>query len=109
MPGMQPSRLKISVSLPSDLVDRIDQVARAESRSRSRVVESWLRSAATRGAERELEHATIAYYESQTAEESREDAAMAAALSRSARRLEVDGASVLADRPRAAKGAGRRR
>jgi len=87
---MHAPRVKISVSLPSDLVARIDRVARAEARSRSRVLEAWLRRAAREGAERELEAATIAYYESLTPEEQRAEAAMASALSAAARRLRVD-------------------
>lgn len=87
---MQSARIKISVSLPGDLIARIDRAARAESRSRSRVLESWLRSAAREGAQHELEQATIAYYESLTPEERREDAALAAGLSESARRIDVD-------------------
>lgn len=87
---MQGLRVKVSLSLPPDLVARIDRVARAESRSRSRVVERWLRRAAREGAHRELEEATIAYYESLTPEELRQDSEMAAALSRAGRRLDID-------------------
>src|SRR5262249_26535892 len=90
MRRMQMPRVKISVSLPRDLVARIDRAARAEARSRSRVLESWLRAAAQAGAARDREGATIAYYESLTLEERREDEAMAAALSAKARKLRVD-------------------
>jgi metal-responsive CopG/Arc/MetJ family transcriptional regulator len=89
---MQASRVKISVSLPSDLVARLDRAARTEARSRSRVLEAWLRLGAREGAARELEAATIAYYEGLTPEERREEAAMAAALSRAGRRLHPDAA-----------------
>lgn len=74
-------RVKISVSLPSDLVARLDRAARAEARSRSRVLEAWLRAAAREGAARDLEAATIAYYESLTPEDRREEEAMAPAFS----------------------------
>lgn len=87
---MRPSRIKISVSLPRDLVARIDSVARAEARSRSRVLEGWLRATSRDRAARELEAATIAYYESLTADDRREEEAMGRAASRAARRLRVD-------------------
>jgi metal-responsive CopG/Arc/MetJ family transcriptional regulator len=88
---MQQGRIKLSVSLPRDLVARLDRAARAESRPRSRILESWLRRASEESAEREVEASTIAYYQALRPAEVREDAAMAASLSRSARRLDVDG------------------
>lgn len=87
---MRAPRVKISVSLPRDLVARLDRAARAESRSRSRVLEGWLRAEAREDAARELEAATIAYYETMTDEDRREEAAIAAASSRAGRRLRVD-------------------
>lgn len=83
-------RVKISVSLPRDLVARIDQVARAEARSRSGVLEGWLRASARERADRDLEAATIAYYESLTPEDRREEDAIGSASSRAARRLRID-------------------
>jgi metal-responsive CopG/Arc/MetJ family transcriptional regulator len=90
MSHMLVPRVKISVSLPSDLVARIDRMARAEARSRSRVLEDWLRATARGNAARELEAATIAYYESLSSEERREEEAIASASSVAARRLRVD-------------------
>jgi metal-responsive CopG/Arc/MetJ family transcriptional regulator len=87
---MQTGRIKISVSLPRDLVARIDRAARAAARSRSRVLEGWLRATARENAARELEAATIAYYETMTTEDREEGEAVAAASSRAARRLRVD-------------------
>lgn len=95
---MQAARVKISVSLPSDLVARIDRAARAEARSRSRVLEAWLRATARERAARELEADTIAYYESLNAEDRREDEALAKASSRAARRLRIDESSQLGAR-----------
>jgi metal-responsive CopG/Arc/MetJ family transcriptional regulator len=89
---MQAPRIKISVSLPSDLVARLDRAAKAEARSRSRVLETWLRAAAREGAARDLEAATVAYYTRLNAEDRREEAAIATASSAAARRLDVDGA-----------------
>jgi metal-responsive CopG/Arc/MetJ family transcriptional regulator len=88
--GMQDGRVKISVSLSRDLVARIDRVARAEARPRSRVLEDWLRTTARENAARDLKEATIAYYESLTPDDRREDARMATASSKAARRLAVD-------------------
>ena len=87
---MRAPRVKISVSLPSDLVARIDRAARAEARSRSRVLEGWLRANARERAARELEAATIAYYESLTPEDRHEEEAIASAFSRAARHLSID-------------------
>jgi metal-responsive CopG/Arc/MetJ family transcriptional regulator len=87
---MQPRRVKISVSLPRDLVARMDRTAIVEARSRSRVLEGWLRATARQSAARDLEAATIEYYESLTAADRREDEAMAAASSMAARRLRMD-------------------
>ena len=90
---MQDGRVKISISLSRDLVDRIDRAARAEARPRSRILEDWLRTTARENAARDLEEATIAYYVSLTAEDRGENAAMAAASSKAARRLAVDEAA----------------
>jgi metal-responsive CopG/Arc/MetJ family transcriptional regulator len=83
-------RVKISVSLPSDLVARIDGVARSEARSRSRVLEAWLRASARENVAGELQAATIAYYESLMPGDRREDEAIARASSRAAARLNID-------------------
>lgn len=83
-------RVKISVSLSRDLVARIDGAARAEARSRSRVLEDWLRATARERAARELESATIAYYENLTPEDRREEKAIASASSAAARHLRID-------------------
>ena len=96
---MQSRRVKISVSLPRDLVARMDRTARLEARSRSRVLEGWLRATARQSAAREVEAATIEYYESLTATERREDEAMAATSSAAARRLRVDDPPAAASRP----------
>lgn len=97
---MPSTRVKLSVSLPRSLVARIDRAARAESRPRSRVLEDWLSRAGRGQAQQDLEAATIAYYESLTPDEEREDSALAAALSRAARRLDVDGTGTQPKPPR---------
>ena len=90
MPTMGAPRVKISVSLPGDLVARLDRIARAEARSRSRVLEGWLRATARERAALELEAATIAYYESLTPEDRQEEEAIAMASSTAAKRLRID-------------------
>jgi metal-responsive CopG/Arc/MetJ family transcriptional regulator len=87
---MHSRRVKISVSLPRDLVARIDRTAKVEARSRSRVLEGWLNATARETAAREVEAATVEYYESLTAAHRREDEAMAASSSAAARRLRID-------------------
>jgi metal-responsive CopG/Arc/MetJ family transcriptional regulator len=78
----------VTVTLPVDLVARIDREARQG--SRSGVIEKWLREAARRRVERSIEEATTAYYESLTAEDRAEDQSLARALGSAARRLEID-------------------
>ena len=90
---MQDGRVKISISLSRDLVARIDRAARAQARPRSRVLEDWLRTTARESAARDLEDATVAYYESLTPHDRREDGAMATASSNAARRLAIDDAA----------------
>jgi len=87
---MAVSRIKISVSLPRDLVARIDSAARGQARSRSRVLESWLRATSLDKAAQEVEAATIAYYGSLTDDDRHEEEALATASSRAARRLHID-------------------
>jgi metal-responsive CopG/Arc/MetJ family transcriptional regulator len=96
---MQSRRMKISVSLPRDLVARMDRAARVEARSRSRVLEGWLRATARQSAAREVEAATVEYYQSLTASDRREDEAIAAASSAAARRLRVDDPPMAGSRP----------
>jgi predicted transcriptional regulator len=97
---MRTTRVEISVSLPRDLVARIDRAARSEARSRSRVLEGWLRASARESVARELEAAPIAYHESLTPEGRREEAALASASSRAARRLRIDDAVASGSRRR---------
>jgi metal-responsive CopG/Arc/MetJ family transcriptional regulator len=87
---MHSTRVKISVSLSRDVVASLDHVARMEARSRSRVLEGWLRAIARERAARELEAATVAYYESLTPEDRREDAMIASAAAAAAHRLAID-------------------
>jgi metal-responsive CopG/Arc/MetJ family transcriptional regulator len=83
-------KLKLSVTISRDLVERIDREARAGG-GRSRVIERWLRQAARLHAERDLERTTVAYYQALTDEDRAEDEAIAQGSTRAARRLDVDG------------------
>lgn len=82
-------RRRVTVTLPADLLERIDREAAGS--SRSSVVERWLREAARSRVQSRIEEATIAYYEGLTTAEEREDEALARALASGARRLDVDG------------------
>jgi hypothetical protein len=81
------TKLKVSLTLSTDLVALVDRDARRRNNTRSGVVEQWLRRAATAGVEKEIEDATVAYYLSLGVEERAEDEAMSRALSRAARRV----------------------
>ena len=84
-------RLKVSVSLPADLVAAVDRRARAlPAATRSGVMEKWLRRGARLQAEADLRDEVLGYYASLSAEERSEEQALAHALSRSARRVAFD-------------------
>jgi metal-responsive CopG/Arc/MetJ family transcriptional regulator len=83
-------KTKVSVSLPRDLLQEIDDEAAETSRSRSQIFEVWLRLAARRRAAEELERDTLAYYTSRTAEQEAEDQALSRASQRAAKKREID-------------------
>jgi ribbon-helix-helix CopG family protein len=83
-------KLKVSLTLSSDLVALVDRDARRLRDTRSSVVEQWLRRAANTSTEREIAEATIAYYRSLRDEERAEEEALSRALSRVARRVPRD-------------------
>ena len=85
-------RVKISVSLPADLVADVDRRARAlPSGGRSGVIETWLRRGARVQAESELREAVVAYYSARSEDEVADDDELSRSLSVAARRLDVDG------------------
>lgn len=82
---------KISISLSSDLLDRVDRAAAREpGATRSSVIEGWLRTAARGAAEASLAAEVIAYYETRTAGERSEDERLSRGLSAAARRVRYD-------------------
>src|SRR5687768_13449669 len=83
-------KLKVSLTLSADLISVIDRDARQRGSTRSGVIEDWLRRAANANAERELQHATAAYYLSLREGERAEDEALARGLSAAARRVAYD-------------------
>ena len=67
---------KVSLSLPADLVDWIDrQAARKRGETRSGIVERAVRSWAKRSTAKDIEDATVAYYQAMTAAEHKDDEA----------------------------------
>jgi metal-responsive CopG/Arc/MetJ family transcriptional regulator len=67
-------KVKLSISLSEQLVDRIDrEAARQPGQSRSGVIEAWLWRASRRAASARLAAETIAYYEKLSEAERRED------------------------------------
>jgi metal-responsive CopG/Arc/MetJ family transcriptional regulator len=85
------SKVKVSLSLPAELVDRVDcEVKNRPGSSRSAVVEEWLRQGARLKAEGDLRSAVVAYYRDLDPAEQIEEAALARSLSCVARNLRVD-------------------
>jgi metal-responsive CopG/Arc/MetJ family transcriptional regulator len=83
-------KTKVSISLPRDLLEEIDDEAAQTSRSRSQIFEVWLRLAARRRAAEKLERDTLAYYTSRTVEQEAEDAALSRASLRAAKKRKID-------------------
>jgi metal-responsive CopG/Arc/MetJ family transcriptional regulator len=83
-------KVKISISLDADLLGIVDRRAAEEGATRSAVMELWLRQASHRSKLARLEEETARYYEALTDVEREEDAALAAASSRAARKLRID-------------------
>ena len=87
---MTARKVKVSVSLDASVIDVIDRQAAREGSTRSGVMEGWLRQASRAVKVARLEEETAAYYEAMTGVERAEDAAIAAATTRSARKLQID-------------------
>ena len=67
------AKLKLSITLPPDLVAQIDRAAGDTPGGRSATIERWLRQASRHEAELALARETIDYYQSLTAAERAED------------------------------------
>ena len=102
-------KVKVSISLDSQLLVLVDRLAANEGQTRSAVIERWLREGSRRGAAARLEEETAAYYDSLGPEDKDDDAAWATAASKAARKLAVDDGSptrVLTKAPRPRPGRG---
>ena len=82
-------KTKVSVTLEPDLVAEIDRLT-AGGRTRSRIIEEWLRLAAREHARRALDAATVAYYEGRTEAQRAEDKALAEFTTRAAGERDFD-------------------
>lgn len=84
-------KIKLSITLPADLVDRIDAAAAQEARAnRSAVIERWLRQGARARALDALHEQTLAYYASRDAKDVAEDERLGRALGQEAQRVQYD-------------------
>jgi hypothetical protein len=73
---MSHRKCKVSQSSPTDLVDRIDrQAARTRGETVSGVVEQAVHSWAKRSIAKDIEVATVAYYQAMTPSDHKEDEA----------------------------------
>ena len=84
-------KVKVSVTLSADLLERIDaEVEAGGGASRSSVIEHWLRRARHGAAATALREETVGYYESLDDADRVEDEAISRATSRKARRVRYD-------------------
>ena len=90
---MTARKVKISVSIDAALLADVDRYAASKHLSRSGALEQWLGQLSRKERLNHLEEETAAYYDSLTDAERREDAALAEASSRNAKKLDIDGAS----------------
>jgi metal-responsive CopG/Arc/MetJ family transcriptional regulator len=90
---MAATKLKVSLTLSADLVALVDRDARRNRSTRSGVIETWLRRAATTSARKQIEEATAAYYLALRAEAEDEEEALSKALSAAAKKVRYDEAS----------------
>jgi hypothetical protein len=93
-------KMKVSLTLSADLLALVDRDAARRRETRSGVVESWLRRAATGAAEKEIEQATEAYYLSLRGPAIEEDEKLSRALAAAARRVSYDEPAKTAPRRR---------
>jgi predicted transcriptional regulator len=70
--GMSLRKVRVTITLSRDIVERVDRFAANASRSRSGVIDEWLRRAARGQAISDLDSAIAAYYETQSPVEEKE-------------------------------------
>lgn len=84
-------KIKLSITLPADLVDRIDAAAeRVGSSNRSAIIEQWLRRGARARALDALHEETLTYYASRDSGTTAADDRLGRALGAQAQRLRYD-------------------
>jgi metal-responsive CopG/Arc/MetJ family transcriptional regulator len=99
-------KVKISISIDATLLANVDRYAEANRVTRSTALERWLQQVSHRQRLNRLHEETAAYYDSLTAVDRAEDAGLAAASSKAARRLQID--EGWPEAPRRARGRPRR-
>jgi metal-responsive CopG/Arc/MetJ family transcriptional regulator len=99
MMSMTVRKVKISISIDAALLANVDRYAAANRVTRSAALERWLAQVEHRERLNRLEEETVAYYDSLTEAERREDAALAAASSRNAKKLVIDDGWPASDDP----------
>jgi hypothetical protein len=88
---MAAAKVKVSITLSRDLLERVDRAAHARAgETRSSVIERWLRQASGRQAHAILAAETVAYYGNLTEEERKDDAEWAAFASQSFDAVQAD-------------------
>jgi len=87
---MTATKAKVSLTISADLIAMIDREAGRVGTTRSAMAERYLRSGASRAAERSIEELTAAYYASIRGPELDEQEAIARASSRAAKKLSYD-------------------
>jgi metal-responsive CopG/Arc/MetJ family transcriptional regulator len=96
-------KLKISISLDADVLDAVDRRAARERKTRSAIMEQWLRSASRQADLQRLEEETASYYDSLSPREKAEDAAWTKAAAKSFKKLDIDGPPLKGPRRRRPK------
>ena len=87
---MRIRRSRVTLSLPSDLVELIDRCSAEIKETRSGLVEEWLRYASLRHRKQALDDEITAYYTNRSAAQRREDDAIARWSTRMAALIDYD-------------------
>lgn len=87
---MKKVRTRVTVSLPRELVQRIDRSSRELRVSRSRLIEDWLAAGALAGRRRELDEELQRYYAQQPEQQRAEDLSLSRASAKASRRVRID-------------------
>lgn len=83
-------KLKVSLTLSSDLLALVDKDAAKRGETRSGVIDQWLRRAAKESTTNAIHDATVKYYQSLTPEDAADNEAWARTSSEAAKRVNYD-------------------